>query len=152
MGMLDSELVFSAAQSTAAFAIGDNPSSNVYDTGSAYNNAQDSEAAQTNENLWVNVVCNTLFVAVATGTVQAVLQTAPDNATWTDTVAGKATLVSTIVAGQVLLQIQPPPGTQRYWRTILRVALQPVTAGAVDSYISNTIQYNVQRPSGFTVA
>jgi hypothetical protein len=152
MGYLDSELVFSSAQSTAAFAIGDNASTNTYDTGSADNNAQQAEAAQTTENLWINVICNTLFVAVATGTVQAVFQTSPDNATWTDSVAGRALLVSGVTAGQILLIVQPPIGTQRYWRTILRVALEGVTAGAVDSYVSNTIQYNVQRPAGFTVA
>jgi len=81
-----------------------------------------------------------------------VFQTSPDNATWTDSVAGRALLVSGVTAGQILLMVQPPIGTQRYWRTILRVALEGVTAGAVDSYISNTIQYNVQRPAGFTVA
>lgn len=147
MPMLDSELVFSAAQSTAAFNIGDNPSTNVYDTGSV--NAD--EAAQTSENLWVNVFCNTVF-AGATATVQAVLQSAPDNATWTDVVAGTKLTATAVTAGQTLLQVQPPTGTQRYWRTIIRVATANVTAGAIDSYISNTIQYNISRPSGFAVA
>jgi hypothetical protein len=145
--MLDSENVFAAAQSTAAFNIGDNPSTNSYDTGSA--NA--SEAAQTSENLWLQIVCNTLF-AGATATVQGVLQTSPDNATWTDSVAGKALLATGVTVGQALLQVQPPTGTQRYWRTIIRVAVANLSAGAIDSYISNVLQYNVQRPSGFTVA
>lgn len=147
MGYLDSELVFSAAQSTAAFNIGDNPSTNVYDNASINN----AEASLTGENLWVNVVCNTLFVG-ATATIAAVLQSSPDNATWTDVVASKAFTIASIAAGTVLLQVQPPAGTQRFWRTILRVAVANVTAGAVDSYISNTVQYNVQRPSGFAVA
>lgn len=151
MGMLDSELVLSAAQSTAAFAIGDNASSNTYDTGSAYNNAQDAEASLTGENLWVRVGCNTLFVG-ATATVQAVLQSSPDNATWTDNVAGAAVLATGVAVGQYLLEVQPPSGTQRYWRTILRVAVANLTGGAVDSYICNTIQHNIQRPAGFTVA
>jgi len=147
MGYLDSELVLSAAQATTAFNIGDNPSTNVYDTGSAYNNAQDAEAAQTGENLWLNVICNTLFVG-AGATIQAVLQSSPDNATWTDVVLGKAWALASTSAGFTLLQVQPPTGTQRYWRTILRIASANLTGGAVDSYISNTIQYNVQRPSG----
>ncbi len=147
MGMLDSETVLSAAQSTAAFAVGDNASTNVYDTGSA----NDDEAAQTGENLWVNIVCNTLF-AGATATAQGVLQSAPDNATWTDVVAGPALLATGVVVGQSLLTVQPPIGTQRYWRTIIRVAVANLTAGAIDSYISNTIQHNIQRPSGFSVA
>lgn len=147
MAMLDSELVLSAAQATTAFNIGDNPSTNVYDTGSLAN----AEAAQTGENLWVNVLCNTLFVG-ATATIAAVLQSSPDNATWTDVISSKAFTIASIAAGTVLLQAQPPPGTQRYWRTILRVAVANLTAGAVDSYVSNSIQYNVQRASGFTVA
>jgi hypothetical protein len=149
--MLDSELVLSAAQSTAAFNIGDNPSTNVYDTGSAIGNAQNADASMTTENLWVNVICNTLFVG-AGATIAAVLQSSPDNATWTDVVASKAFTIASIAAGSVLLQVQPPPNTQRYWRTILRVATANVTAGAVDSYISNTIQNNVLRPVGFVVS
>ena len=151
MGMLDSELVFSAAQSTAAFNVGDNASSNTYDTGSAYNNAQDAEAAQTNENLWVNIMCNTLF-AGATATVAGVLQSSPDDATWTDVTAGPAILATGVTVGQALLQVQPAIGTQRYWRTIIRVAVANLSAGAIDSYISNTLQHNIQRPAGFTVA
>lgn len=150
-GMLDSELVLSAAQSTSAFNVGDNASTNVYDTGSAFANAQNAEAAQTGENLWVNVVCNTLFVG-AGATIAAVLQSSPDNATWTDVVSSKAFTIASIAAGTVLLQVQPPPGTQRYWRTILRVATANLTAGAVDSYLSNTIQYSVNRPAGFSVS
>lgn len=150
--MLDSELVLSSAQSTSAFGTGDNASTNVYDTGSAFANAQNSEAAQTGENLWLNVVCNTAFTSGGGATVQAVLQSSPDNATWTDVVAGKATAYNSIVPGQSLLTVQPPIGTQRYWRTILRVATAALTGGAVDSYLSNTIQYSVNRPSGFSVS
>lgn len=152
MGMIDSELVLSAAQSTSAFGTGDNPSTNVYDTGSAYSNAQDNEAAQTGENLWLNVLCNTAFTSGGGATVQAVLQSSPDNSTWTDVVAGKATAYNSIAAGQSLLTVQPPIGTQRYWRTILRIGTAALTGGAVDSYFSNTIQYNVLRPAGFAVA
>jgi hypothetical protein len=147
MGYLDSELVLSAGQSTAAFNIGDNPSTNVYDTGSA--NAQ--EASLTGENLWIRVGCTTVF-AGATATVQAVLQSSPDNATWTDVVAGAALLATGVLAGQYLLETQPPSGTLRYWRTIIRVAVANLSAGVIDSYISNTIQHNISRPSGYSVA
>lgn len=147
MGYLDSELVLSAAQSTAAFNIGDNPSSNVYDTGSVNN----EEASMTGENLWIRVGCSTLFVG-ATATVQAVLQSSADNVTFTDVVAGAALLATGVVVGQPLLEIQPPTLTLRYWRTIIRVAVANLTGGAVDSWIANTLQRNIARPSGFTVA
>ena len=88
----------------------------------------------------------------ATATVQGVLQSSPDDATWTDAVAGAAVLATGVVVGQYLLEVQPPSGTQRYWRTIIRVAVANLTGGAIDSYISNTIEHNIQRPSGFTVA
>jgi hypothetical protein len=150
MGYLDSELVFAAAQTPTA--IGDTPSTNVYDTGSAYANAQDSEEAQTGEGLWINVICNTAPTGAAGSTMQAVFQDAPDNATWTDRLIGTSYLYSAITQGMVLLQVQPPVGTQRYQRVVFRIATAVQAGGAYDAYISNTIQRNVQRPSGFTVS
>ncbi len=147
MGMLDSELVFASGQIPTA--IGDTPSTNVYDTGSAAGNAQEAEAAQTGENLWINVITKT--APTAGGTIQAVLQDSPDDATWTDRLAGPALASAAVLPGVPLLQVQPPIGTQRYWRIVFRIATTAFVAGAFDAYISNTIQHNIQRPSGFTV-
>lgn len=147
MGMLDSEIIFSASQIPTA--IGDTPSTNTYDTGSAANNAQQAENAMTGENLWINVVCNT--APASGGTIQAVLQTAPDNATWTDALVGASFASAAVVPGLPLLQVPPPIGTQRYWRIVFRIATTAFAAGAFDAYISNTIQRNIQRPSGFSV-
>ena len=71
MGMLDSECIFSNAQ--AVTATGDTASTNVYDTGTPYNNAQDAENALSNENLWINVFVNTQVAGVGLSTA-AVLQ------------------------------------------------------------------------------
>lgn len=150
MGMLDFELVLASAQ--APTAIGDTPSTNVYDTGSAYSNAQDAEEAMVGENLYVNVVCDVAPASSGAATIQPVFQDAPDNATWTDRVIGTALLYSNIVAGQVLMCVAPPIGTQRYQRVVFRIATAVLTGGTFDAYFSNTIQRNIQRPAGFTVA
>jgi hypothetical protein len=142
--MLDSELVLAAAQ--VPTAIGDTPSTNVYDTGSAAG----SEEAQTGENLWINVVCKT--GPTSGGTLQAVFQDSPDNATWTDRLLGPVLASAAVTVGLPLLQVQPPVNTQRYQRVVFRIATTAFAAGAFDAYISNTIQHNVQRPSGFTVS
>lgn len=145
MGMLDSELIFSAAQ--APTATGDTPSTNVYDMGSAAG----SEAIMTGENAFINVICNTVPTSAGSATVQAVLQTSPDNATWNDALLGQALAFAGITQGLPLLQAVPPVGTQRYWRVVYRIGVAALTGGAFDSYISNTIQRNISRPSGYTV-
>jgi hypothetical protein len=146
MGYLDSELVLSAAQ--APTATGDTASTNVYDTGSVGN----AEEAQTGEMLWLNVICNTAVTSAGAPTVQAVFQDSPDNSTWTDRLAGPALLKAACLPGVAMLQVQPPIGTQRYQRVVYRIATAVLTAGAFDAYFSNTIQRNVQRPSGFSVS
>ena len=145
MGMLDSECIFSNAQ--AVTATGDTASTNVYDTGTPYNNAQDAENALSNENLWINVFVNTQVAGVGSSTA-AVLQTSPDNSTWTDVLSGSLYPPAQLTAGTNIMQVQPPTGTQRYWRIAYRVSGAVLTAGKFDAYMSNTIQRNVQRPSG----
>lgn len=147
MGYLDSEAIFSAAQ--AVTAIGDTASTNVYDAGGA--NGQ-GDAGQTQENLWANALINTTVTSAGAATVQAVLQDSADNATFADVVAGPVVALANAVAGAVLLQLQPPPGMRRYWRIAYRVGTAVLTAGKFDAYLSNTIQRNVARPSGFTVS
>jgi hypothetical protein len=146
MGMLDSELIFSSAQ--AVTATGDTASTNVYDTGTPYNNAANAEEAQTGENLWINVLINTTVTSGGAATVQAVFQDSPDNSTWTDRLIGASFALAASVAGVILLQVQPPVGTQRYQRIVYRIGTAVLTAGKFDAYMSNTIQRNVQRPSG----
>lgn len=145
-GMLDSELQFAIAQ--APTATGDTASTNVYDCGGA--NGQ-GDNGQTGENLWVNAIVNTSFTTGSAATIQAVLQDSADNATFADVVSGAVFTAANASVGVVLLQVQPPPGMRRYWRIVWRIGTGTMTAGKVDAYISNTIQRNVARPSGFTV-
>jgi hypothetical protein len=146
MGYLDSELIFSAAQ--AITANGDTASTNVYDTGGA--NGQGA-AGLTGENLWLNVLVNTSFTTGTAATIAAVLQDSADNSTFADIAVGAVTTAANATAKTALLQIQPPPTMRRYWRVVARVGTGTMTAGKIDAYLSNTIQLNVARPSGFTV-
>jgi hypothetical protein len=145
-GMLDQEIIFAEAQTVTA--TGDTASTNVYDNG----NANTGDNGLTGENLWVQALCSTTATSGGAATIQAVLQDSADNATFADVVAGPVFALAAIVAGAQLLRVQPPPGTRRYWRIAWRVGTAVLTAGKFDAFVSNTVQYNVQRPSGFTVA
>jgi hypothetical protein len=81
-----------------------------------------------------------------------VLQDSADNATFADVVAGPVIALANLTAGALLLAVQPPPGMRQYWRVVWRVGTAALTAGNFDAYVSNTIQRNVARPSGFSVS
>lgn len=147
MGMLDSEIIFSAAQ--AVTATGDTPSTNVYDCGGS--NGQ-GDNGQTGENLWVNVTVNTPATSGGAATIQAVLQDSADDNTFADVASGPTVPVANATLGAVILQIQPPPGMREYWRIVYRIGTAVLTAGKFDAYVSNTIQRNIARHSGFSVA
>lgn len=148
MGYLDSGLVLAEGQNPTA--IGDTGSTNTINTGAA----NLGDAGQTQENLWAQAICTTLATSGGAATVAAVLQSSPDNATWRDEVVGKAFAVTggALPAGTVMLQVQPPPGMQQYWRIAWRIGTAVLTGGGFDAFISNTIQRNVPQPSGFAVA
>jgi len=143
MGMLDQEVMFADGETVTA--TGDTASTNVYDTGGA--NGQ-NEAALTGENLWINATVRSTATSGGSATIQGVFQDSPDNTTWTDRVLGAVVPVASAIAGYPLLQVQPPVGTQRYWRIVYRVAVAALTAGTFDGYVSNTLQRNIARASG----
>ena len=149
MGMLDQEIMFSDGQSLAGAAVGDLPSTNTYDCGGA--NGQ-SDFGQVGEHLWANMILSAAVTSGGAATVQGVLQSAPDNATWTDFEVGPVVTLANAVAGAVLLQVTPNPGAQRYLRTVVRVGTAALTGGTVSSYVSESIQRNIARNSGFAVA
>lgn len=144
-GMIDNEIVFCEAQ--VVTAIGDTASTNVYDNGAVQGNA-----GQTGENLWVQAIITTTVTSAGAPTVQAVLQDSADNATFADVATGPVFALAAAVAGTQILQLQPPPGMRRYWRIAWRVGTAVLTAGKFDAFVSNTLQRNIPKPSGFTVA
>lgn len=145
MGMLDSQTKLATAQ--AVTSTGDTASTNILDQGSA----NSAEMGLTGENLWINACVTTTATSGGSATLQAVLQDSADGSSFADVVAGPAVAVANLTAGAQLLQIQPPTGLRRYVRIAWRVGTAALTAGAFTAYISNAIQRNVARPSGFTV-
>jgi hypothetical protein len=156
MGMLDNEAIFSDGQTVTA--TGDTPSTNVYDnaagTNAIANNGQ-GDHGLTGEMLWINVRVKTSATSGGAATMQAVLQNSSDNATWVDVNSGPVVAVANLTAGADLLRVQPPllglPGMLRYWRIAYRVGTAALTAGTFDAYVSNSVQRNIPRASGFTV-
>lgn len=151
MGMLDQEIMLADGQSVTA--IGDTPSTNIYDTGGI--NGQ-GDLGQTGENLWFNIRVGTTATSGGAATIQGVIQVSDDNAAWTDLVSGSAAAVAVAVAGYDLLRVQPPPipfgQPSRYYRAVIRVGAAVLTAGKFDAYVSNTIQRNIARNNAFTVS
>ena len=146
MGMLDQSTKLATAQ--AVTATGDTASTNIYDALSDAN----GDISMTGENLWINASVDTTATSGGSATMQAVLQDSADAATWADKAMGPVTPVASLTAGATLLQIQPPVGLRRYFRVVWRVGTATLTAGKFTAYVSNTIQRNVARPSGFSVA
>lgn len=146
MGMIDNSTKLASAQ--AVTSTGDTASTNIYDNG----NANASDMSMTGENLWINAVVATAPTSSGAATIQAVLQDSADNSSWADVLAGTAFAYTAATAGTVLLQVQPPTGLRRYVRIAWRVGTAALTAGAFTAYVSNTIQRNIARPGGFTVA
>lgn len=144
MGMLDVNTKYSSAQ--AVTATGDTASTNVYDAGAAA-----SSDIGLNDELWLNVVCNTTATSGGAATVQAVLQDSADNSSWADVIAGPALPVASVTQGAVMLQLCPPLGLRRYTRIVYRVGTAALTAGKFDAFMSMDVQRNIARPSGFTV-
>lgn len=146
MGMLDQSTKLAAAQTVTA--TGDTASTNTYDSGSA----NSSDISMTGENLWINAAVDTAATSGGSATVQAVLQDSADGTAFADVLAGPVVPVANLTVGTVLLQTQPPAGLRRYFRVTWRVGTAALTAGKFTAYVSNTIQRNIARPSGFTVA
>lgn len=146
MGMLDQSTKLATAQ--AVTTVGDTASTNAYDNGSAHS----SDISMTGENLWINAVVDTSVTSGGAATVQAVLQDSANGTAYADVAAGPVLTLADLKAGATLLQIQPPTDMRRYFRIAWRVGTAALTAGKFTAYVSNTIQRNIARPSGFTVA
>lgn len=142
--ILDSQTQFSAAQDLAAAAIGDTVSSNVLDTGAA----QDEGIGEP-MHLFVNT--DLAVTSAGAATVQFVIQTSADNATWTDAAMTDAVAKAALVAGyQRYLKL--PIGLQRYIRVVYRVGVAALTTGKFTAAMTKDIQKNVAYGSGFSVA
>jgi hypothetical protein len=145
--MLDSEIIFAEGQAVTSHSA-DTASTNVYDNGSAVL----GDAGQTGEHLWVQALVSTTPTSSGSATIQAVLQDSADNSSFADVVAGPVIAYASAPAGTQLLAVQPPPGMRRYWRIAWRIGVADLTAGKFDAFVTESLQRNVARPSGFTVS
>ncbi|MDR2219730.1 MAG: hypothetical protein LBE24_04025 [Methylobacillus sp.] len=143
MGMLDNYTVL--ADNQAVTASGDTASTNIYDS----LNPNAAELGLTTENLWINV-WNSAPVT-GTGTIQAVLQDSADGTAWADKASGPVVQTSALTGvGTPLMLMQPPIGVRQFFRIVFRSSAA-IAAGTFNAFVSNTIQWNKARPSGFEV-
>lgn len=140
--LIDSQEQFSTAQ--AVTATGDTASTNVLDTLAAQDEGIGEEAL-------ITALCSTTATSGGSATVQAVLQTSVDNATWTDAVAGPVVAVASVTAKSILLQTRLPIGLKRYIRVAWRVGTAVLTAGNFSAFLTKDVQAQQYMPSGFTV-
>jgi hypothetical protein len=146
--ILDSQEVFSYAQSTAAFTVSDNAPTNTFDTGGV----QDDGIG---EELNVAFLVNTAFTSGGAATIQFVVQSSTDNATWTDLVASPvfAYNAAAVGAGKTPFVVRLPTPVKRYLRVCYRVAGAALTGGAVSSFLVKDPQLApIQSGAGFTVS
>lgn len=141
--ILDLQEYFSQAQ--AVTATGDTASTNVLDTLVA----QDEGIG---EEVLVGVICTTAPTSGGAATIQAVLQTSVDNATYTDALIGPSFAYTAVVAGTMLLQARLPVGLKRYLRVAYRIGTAVLTAGNFSAFLSKDTQAYQFGASGFTVA
>ncbi|VVE77399.1 Bbp16 family capsid cement protein [Pandoraea sputorum] len=139
--ILDTLLNFSAAQ--APTTVGDTASTNVVDTGAAHDEG-------IGENMFLLALINTAFTSGGAGTLQVVLQTSPDNSTWTDAEMSGALALASLTAG-TMVRLRLPIGLQRYLRVAYRIGTAAMTAGAVSAYLVKDVDAVQYGAVGFSV-
>lgn len=140
--LMDTQEIFSNAQ--AVTATGDTASTNVYDTGVA---ADDGIGEP------LMLVVNSVAAATSGGsaTVQAVLQTSVDNATWTDAMAGPAVAYTVASGSKNLWKARLPYGLNRYLRVAYRIGTAVLTGGTFSAFLVKDTNGHQYPASGFTV-
>lgn len=140
--ILDSQEVFSAAQ--AVTATGDTVSTNILDTLVA----QDEGIG---EDVTLYSKVDTTFTSGGAATMQVVLQTSADNATWVDAAIGPVIALAGMTAGTVVYNQILPIGLRRYLRVAYRVGTAVYTAGNISSFLVKNPQAYQYGGNGFAV-
>lgn len=132
--MLDSELIFSSAQTVGSTAV----STNVLD----FLAPRDIGVGNMLE---LNIEVNTLFVTAGAATLQAVFQGSVDNTNFYDIVLSPVVAVAALTAGSRILQ-QPVPrcfqpnmraiGMPQYFRLNYVVGTSTFSAGKLDAWLT----------------
>jgi hypothetical protein len=138
--ILDKLLRFSTAQ--AVTALGDTPSTDVVDTGKG--------DAGAGEEMFLFHKIDTSIASAGAATIQFVLQSSADNATFTDEQASPALAIADATAGKVIKH-RLPVGLKRYVRVAYRVGTAALTAGAFTSLITKDVPVEAFYASGFSI-
>ena len=139
---IDKFAQFSDAQAPTT---GTTASTNTFDTGTS------TRSIGSGEPIWLVVQCVVTATSGGANTTQVVLQDSADDSTYATVLSGVATAVASITAGVNLLRVVLPSDLRRYLRVAYVIATANLTAGNFDAFLTNVIQDNVARPSGFTV-
>ena len=144
--ILDSQEMFSTAQ--AVTAIGDTASTNQIDTGSVAD-------VGIGEDITVFAKVDTTFTSGGAGTLQIVLQSSADNATYVDKLLSPVYALAALTAGPILLNAIIPIGpntvSNRYLRVVYRIGTAVMTAGAASAFVVKNPQAYQFTPNGFAV-
>ena len=142
MPILDSQASLSRAQ--GPFNIGDNISTDIYDTGSAADTGIGEE---------VFLVVSTVAAPVGAGSTTAiVLQDSADASTWAAVQVNPAFTIAQMGANRELVRMRLPVGLRRFFRVVYRVETANQTAGTYNAFVALNLQANNPYASGFTVA
>ena len=141
--IIDNQEVFADAQ--AVTSTGDTASTNVIDTGSAYDDG-------TGEHVYLVAQVDTTATSGGAATLAAVISDSADNSTFADVLVGPATPVASLTAGRQLLRTRLPIGLRRYVRVTWRVGTAALTAGKFDAFLTKDAQSLQYPASGYTVA
>lgn len=126
--ILDQSLQMSSAQAVTASAA----STNVIDQGAA------GDAVQSE--LYLVVQVRQAAAASGAATVNFVLQTSPDNSTWTTLFDSGAIGKAALTANAQPVRVPMPVGAQRYLQVQYNVGTGPLTAGAFDAFLADTVK------------
>ncbi|EAA5679595.1 hypothetical protein D6R12_09710 [Salmonella enterica subsp. enterica serovar Weltevreden] len=133
--ILDKLLMFSEKQAVTVSAA----STDVIDLGPIDGTRRDIGVGYPLE-FWATV--DTTATAAGAATLNAQLQTSPDNSTWTTIYDSGALALAALTAGTRLFSAKVPAGVQRYLRVNYTVGTGPLTAGAFTSGINLDVDNN----------
>ena len=143
--LLDKQNLFSDAQTLIA-AAGDVVSTNVIDLGVARNIGGDTDPKL---ELLAQIV-TTYLASGGASTVKLLVQTSPDNSSWTTLAQTEAIAKASLVAGYRFGINKLPSPTSRYLRLVYTIATNDGTAGAITAGLVPSGEYQAAYPRGYT--
>lgn len=143
--ILDKLLMFSESQAVTATAV----STDTIDLGPLKGSRRDIGVGYPSE-FWVLV--NTTATAGGEATLNVLLQTSTDNASWKTLCDSGAVSLADLTAGKRIVSAKVPSGVQRYLRVNYSVGSGPLTAGAFTAGINLDVDASIAYTDGLVRA